>query len=208
MKSFFISVAFLLSFLLAACSHSLHKNPAQAPPAITAPPVEPAPSTAPATGTNGPGSTQTNPASAQATTTPATEPQNPSTKNAPPPKPKTWVKHPPSRAQSATANQPTTAQDTSTATLEARNQSPAISVIGNLTSGNDADLNQTTLNLINSIERDLKAIKRNFNSSERETAAKIRDYLTQAKAALASGDADGAYTLAAKAKLLLGELNK
>ena len=40
------------------------------------------------------------------------------------------------------------------------------------------------------------------------TAAQIREYLKQARVALGSGDVDGASTLAAKAKVLLGELNR
>jgi ribosomal protein S20 len=41
---------------------------------------------------------------------------------------------------------------------------------------------------------------------EQKTAAHVRDFLKQAREALASGDVDGAHTLAAKAKVLLSEL--
>ena len=55
-------------------------------------------------------------------------------------------------------------------------------------------------------ERGLNGINRSLNDQEQKTAAHIREFLKQAKAALASGDVDGASTLAAKAKVLLTEL--
>jgi hypothetical protein len=45
-----------------------------------------------------------------------------------------------------------------------------------------------------------------MSDQEQKTAAHIREFLKQAREALASGDVDGARTLAAKAKVLLGEL--
>ena len=57
-------------------------------------------------------------------------------------------------------------------------------------------------------ERGLNGIKRELNDQEQKTAAQIREYLKQAKTALASGDVDGAHTLVAKAKVLLGELSR
>jgi hypothetical protein len=47
-----------------------------------------------------------------------------------------------------------------------------------------------------------------LNDQEQKTAEHIREFLKQAKAALASGDVDGASTLAAKAKVLLSELQR
>jgi pantothenate synthetase len=57
-------------------------------------------------------------------------------------------------------------------------------------------------------ERELNGISRNLSDQEKKTAGQIREYLKQAKEALASGDADGAHTLAAKAKVLLGEFDQ
>jgi hypothetical protein len=54
----------------------------------------------------------------------------------------------------------------------------------------------------------LNSIGRKLNDPETKTAAQIREYLKQARGALVSGDVDGARTLAAKAKVLLGELSQ
>ncbi len=61
---------------------------------------------------------------------------------------------------------------------------------------------------IASTEHGLNAITRKLNDQEQKTAAQIREFLKQAKAALASGDVDGAHTLALKAQVLLGEINQ
>jgi hypothetical protein len=52
----------------------------------------------------------------------------------------------------------------------------------------------------------LIGLNRSLNDQEQKTAAQIREFLKQAREALASGDVDGAHTLAAKAKVLLSEL--
>ena len=46
-----------------------------------------------------------------------------------------------------------------------------------------------------------------LTDAETKTAAQIREFLKQAREALATGDTDGAHTLANKAKVLLSELN-
>jgi hypothetical protein len=46
-----------------------------------------------------------------------------------------------------------------------------------------------------------------LNDQELKTSAQIREFLKQARAALATSDVDGANTLALKAKVLLTELN-
>jgi hypothetical protein len=90
----------------------------------------------------------------------------------------------------------------------ASNGSPGVSAIGQLSSGDGSDLRQPTLDSIAATERGLDGIQRKLSSQEQRTAAQIREYLKQARAALASGDVDGAHTLAAKAKVLLGELSR
>ncbi len=47
-----------------------------------------------------------------------------------------------------------------------------------------------------------------LSDPEQKTADHIREFLKQARAALASGDVEGAHTLAAKAQVLLAELTK
>lgn len=83
---------------------------------------------------------------------------------------------------------------------------PEVSAIGQLSSGDPTDSRRQTQASIDSIERSLDGIKRRLSSPEQKTAAHIREFLKQAKDALASGDIDGAGTLAAKARVLLNEL--
>jgi len=83
---------------------------------------------------------------------------------------------------------------------------PEVSAIGQISSGDSAELRRQTENSIAATERSLNNISRGLNDQDQKTAAHIREFLKQAKAALASGDVDGASTLAAKAKVLLGEL--
>jgi hypothetical protein len=91
---------------------------------------------------------------------------------------------------------------------QAANPNPGVSAIGQLSSGDASDLRRQTVDSIAATERGLNGIGRGLNDQERKTAGQIREFLKQARQALASGDADGAYTLAAKAKVLLGELRR
>lgn len=83
---------------------------------------------------------------------------------------------------------------------------PAITAIGQLTSGDPAGYRQQTANAIGDVEYKLDGIRRSLSYSEQRTAEHVREFLRQARAALASGDVEGAHTLAAKARVLLGEL--
>jgi ribosomal protein S20 len=85
---------------------------------------------------------------------------------------------------------------------------PEVSAIGQLSSGDPASSRQQTANSIAAIERALNGINRTLSDSEQKTADHIREFLKQARAALASGDVEGAHTLAAKAQVLLTELTK
>ena len=85
---------------------------------------------------------------------------------------------------------------------------PEVSAIGQLSSGEPADVRHQTEVSIAESERALKAITRPLSDAEQKTVDHIREFLKQAKDALTSGDVDGASTLAAKAKLLLTELQK
>jgi len=57
-------------------------------------------------------------------------------------------------------------------------------------------------------ERQLNGIDRVLSKQEQKTARQVREFLKQAREALNSGDVDGAHTLAAKARVLLGELTQ
>ena len=85
---------------------------------------------------------------------------------------------------------------------------PAVSAIGQLSSGDPADYRNETAESINSIERGLNGLGRTLSDPELKTADNIREFLKEARAALATGDVDGAHTLALKAKVLLAELTK
>jgi hypothetical protein len=83
-----------------------------------------------------------------------------------------------------------------------------VNAIGQLTTGDPADFRQQTQDSIASIERRLNGINRPLSDSEQRTADHIREFLKQAKTAMASGDVEGAHTLADKAQVLLAELTK
>lgn len=167
----------MLPLLLTGCFHRTHQMPVQP----LAPPIElpPSPKTEPAP-------TELPP---PVISVPNQAP--PAAKAQPQATPK-----PPAKRKKPAANR----------TQIAAAESPGVSAIGQLTSGDPSDLRQQTENSIAATERGLNGITRTLNSQEQKTVAQIREFLKQARAALASGDADGAYTLAAKAKVLLGEL--
>lgn len=86
--------------------------------------------------------------------------------------------------------------------------SPEVNAIGQLSSGDPANFRVQTENSIAAIEHGVNGINRNLGDQEKKTADQIREYLKQAKAALDSGDVEGAHTLAAKAQVLLDGLTK
>jgi hypothetical protein len=88
------------------------------------------------------------------------------------------------------------------------NPTPEAPAIGVLTSSDPANSRQETENEIAAIERGVNGINRSLDDSEQKTAGQIREFLKQAKNALANGDVDGAHTLTEKAKALLTELAK
>jgi hypothetical protein len=91
----------------------------------------------------------------------------------------------------------------------AMNPAPAVNAIGEggLTSADPSSRHETE-DSIAAIERGLSGINRPLSDTEQKTAGQIREFLKQAKAALVSGDTDGAHTLTEKAKALLAELTK
>ena len=89
----------------------------------------------------------------------------------------------------------------------ASNGVPAVSAIGQLSTGDSPDLRQQTDASIQSTEKSLNGIARKLNDQEQKTATQIREYLKQARDALTQGDVAGAHTLAEKAKVLLDELH-
>jgi outer membrane biosynthesis protein TonB len=187
------SVAWLLPLALTACFHKTQQ--AQQEP--LAPPIEatplPAPSNAPA---NLPPPVISEPQ------TPAPAPSTAPAESTPKPAP---VHH---RKPAGKSTEQARSSEQTKSTEQASNGSPGVSAIGELSSGNASEYRRQTEDSMAATERSLNAITRPLSDVEQKTAAHIRDYLKEARAALASGDVDGAHTLAAKAKVLLGELTK
>jgi hypothetical protein len=174
--------------LLAGCFHFHKSSQTQVQP--LAPPIEDAPPPKPA-----PSPTDLPP---PVVTVPATAP-------APEPAPQTQEKPNPPVKHKKTAPAP---PPTSANTQQASIGNPGVSAIGQLSSGEPSDLRQQTLNSIAATEHGLKEITRELSDPEKKTVDHIKEFLKQAKSALSTGDVEGASTLAAKAKVLLGELGK
>lgn len=122
----------------------------------------------------------------------------------PAPQPQEKPKPPVRRKKPAPTPPPPAANTTQQASIG----TPGVSAIGQLSSGDPSDLRKQTLSSIAATERGLNSITRNLSDQEKKTAEHIKEFLKQAKSALSTGDVDGAATLAAKAKVLLGELSK
>lgn len=90
----------------------------------------------------------------------------------------------------------------------AASPAPGVSALGVLSSGDPGNSRRQTEDSLASIERGLNGINRPLNDSEQKIAGHIREFVKQARTALASGDVEGAHTLAAKAMILLNELKK
>jgi hypothetical protein len=109
---------------------------------------------------------------------------------------------------------PATPQSAGNAAPSTGNSPPApsenssVSAIGQLSSGDTSDLRRETMDSIAATERQLNGIDRVLSKQEQKTARQVREFLKQAREALNSGDVDGAHTLAAKARVLLGELTQ
>ena len=186
MRSTARSVAWLLPLLLTACFHKAPPLNTQKylPPPSTVPKPEIEAVELPASATTIPSVPLTAGADVELTPNKPTRRRRPVNKNAPA-----------DTTQQAANNAPPAPVET-----------PAVSAIGQLSSGNSSNSQQLTLDSIAATERGLNGINRTLSDQEQKTAAHIREFLKQAREALASGDVDGARTLAAKAKVLLGEL--
>ncbi len=187
------SVAMLfLSLLVSGCFHKTEQvqNQPLAPPVVDTPPPAPAPAPAPQ---DLPPPVVTVP---QAQT---------AQQNAPPPKPEEKPRH--SSRRSKSDSRPESKPD-SKPVEQASNGTPAVSAIGQLSPGDPSDLRNQTEDSIASTERGLKDLNRSLDDQEQKTVAQIREFLKQARAALTTGDVDGAHTLALKAKVLFGEINR
>ncbi len=82
--------------------------------------------------------------------------------------------------------------------------------IGALTAGGEANpqTKQDAADLLASIEKRLNALSPQKAEEQKTQVSKVRNFWKDAQDALKSGDAEGAKTLATKAKLLLDDLEK
>lgn len=89
-------------------------------------------------------------------------------------------------------------------------KSPEETAIGALTAGGEANpqTKQEAADLITSIEKRLNALSPQKAEEEKAQVSKVKNFWKDAQEALKSGDAEGAKTLATKAKLLLDDLEK
>ena len=87
---------------------------------------------------------------------------------------------------------------------------PEETAIGALTAGGEANpqTKQEATDLITSSEKRLNALSPQKAEDEKAQVSKVKNFLKDAQDALKSGDAEGAKTLATKAKLLLDDLEK
>jgi len=91
----------------------------------------------------------------------------------------------------------------------AESAAPAeVSALGSFATPEAPDSKKQTESSIADIEKGLNGIGRKLNDTEEKTSMQIKEFLKQARTALASGDLEGAKTLATKAKALLGELSQ
>jgi hypothetical protein len=184
-------VAYLLPLLLCACSHNANLSQVQplAPPIEDTPP--PPPDSAPA---NLPPPVITIPKS-ETPVVVVQEPPKPSPKHhKPPAKPST------NSPASAPAQQPTQ--------VAAEAPPSEVRAIDQLSSTEPPNTKKQAEDSITEVEKGLTGINRQLSSQEEKTSTQIKEFLKQARTALASGDVEGAKTLAAKAKALLGELSQ
>jgi ribosomal protein S20 len=88
--------------------------------------------------------------------------------------------------------------------------SPEETAIGALSAGGEASpqTKQEAADLIASIEKRLNALSAQKAEEVKTQVSKVKNFLKDAQDALKTGDAEGAKTLATKAKLLLDDLEK
>jgi hypothetical protein len=184
-------VAWLLPLLLSACVHNVNQSQMQplAPPIEDTPPLPP--DTAPA---NLPAPEYHIPKTDKPVIVVQSEPPKPAPKHR---KPKPAAGSP----GATTPGQPNTQVASETTPAE-------VSAIGQFATTEAPDTKRQAADSISEVERGLSGITRHLNDTDEKTSTQIKEFLKQARAALATGDAEGANTLAQKAKVLLKELSQ
>jgi ribosomal protein S20 len=117
----------------------------------------------------------------------------------------------PRRERKRPVTKPTPAPEpVQVASAAAPEPSPEEAAIGALTAGGEANpqTKQEAADLITSSEKRLNALPAQKAEDEKAQVNKVKNFLKDAQEALKSGDAEGAKTLATKAKLLLDDIDK
>ena len=85
---------------------------------------------------------------------------------------------------------------------------PAASVVGALSAGGEGspEKHKQAEDLLTALEKRLAALPAAVVDAQKEQLARVKYFWGQATAALDAGDADGAFTLATKAKVLLDDV--
>jgi len=184
------NVALVLTFLLTGCFHRNHQPKSQpvAPPLVSPDTAKPEPT----------------PTEIPPTVIPP-QPTAPAASTIPPPQPAT---KPPVHHKKPAPKNPQVAANGNGSGNGNGAANGGVSAIGQLSSGEPSDLSRQTLDYIAATERGVNNLNRTLSEPEQKTVAHIREFLKQARTALASGDVDGAHTLAEKARILLGELTR
>lgn len=187
MKSFRM-VACLLPLLLSACNHSTVQSQMQP----MAPPIEDMPAPPP----DSPPTALPSPAIAiPKTETPVVVQEQP--KPAP--------RHHKPKVPTPTAGTTTPGQP---APVAAEAPPSEVSAIEQISPTEPANNRKEVEDSIAEVEKGLTGIGRPLNATEEKTSSQIKEFLKQARTALASGDSVGATNLTKKAKALLGELSQ
>ncbi|HEY1984854.1 MAG TPA: hypothetical protein VGG85_05570 [Terracidiphilus sp.] len=184
-------IAWLLPLLLCACVHNANQSQVQP----LAPPIEDEPVLKP------------NKAPDKLPPPVITIPQETPivVSQAEPPKPAPKHKKTAPKATTPAATAPAPAQTTQTASAT---PPPEVNAIGQLATRETSNSTKKASDDIADVEKGLSGISRKLSEQEEKTSTQIKEFLKQAKTALTTGDAEGAATLVAKAKVLLGELTQ
>ncbi|HET6207683.1 MAG TPA: hypothetical protein VFD98_12795 [Terracidiphilus sp.] len=185
----------LLSLLLSACTH----NAKQAQIQSLAPPIEDTPPPPP----------DSAPANLPAPVIPIPKTETPVVvQEQPKPAPRHHKPKPSPPSQGAGAPQAPQAPQEHTQVAAAEPPPAEVSAIDQLSPTEPPNSKKQAEDSISEVERGLTGINRSLDSQEEKTSTQIKEFLKQARTALASGDVEGAKTLAKKAKALLGELSQ
>jgi hypothetical protein len=201
-------LTWLLAFTLVFASGCKKKKPAVPPVQAQAPTIQ-----APTSQQPPPASTTTTPPPAATTTTTSSNPpEKPS-----PSKPKKTTAgntrhHPATTTAKKPSPAPAATNPPSTGTEAKATPPPSEAAVGqispDMSQSAASQAQQSTTQLLDSTEKNLRGLNRTLSSDEQNTVAQIRSYIIQARSALKDQDLERAHNLALKAHQLCDVLLK